>query len=389
MNAAPLLKRLEQLQSLLLQTLTRLGDATYRQLPHPALSPAGWHLGHCIYTEARWLHAAIPGRPPPARKIRELYDAMHSVKQERHRKLPQFTQLMSWAHQQQQEHRRMLGLAGGIQQHSLLRDHYLLHFLIQHNAQHYETLCMVEAQLKKPIPDSRPSGNWEQRRYAPSIRRGVVALASGAYQVGNTTEHAPYDNEHLAHTVQLDYLNFAKRPVSNAEYLDFIGAGGYRNPEYWSKTGWEWRQRHSVGIPGYWSFSTADGWLQFTAEGARALHLREPVCGISHYEASAYAAWAGGRLPHEYEWEAARQARILEQCGRVWEWCSNTLHPYPGFKPFPYLEYSTPYFDGNHYVLRGGSRYTCRELRRSSFRNYYAPDTRHLFAGLRLVFPAS
>lgn len=387
MNAAPLMKRLEQMQSQLLQVVKRLGDATYRQRPHPQLSPAGWHLGHCIYTEARWLHAAVPGRPPPPRKTRELYDAMHSPKEERHLRLPPFTQLMSWAYEQQREHRRILGLIGGSQQLRLLRDHYLQRFLIQHNAQHYETLCMVEAQLKKPIPDSRPSGGWGRRHYAPSARRGAVILAGSEYCIGSDTENTPYDNEHTAHPIRLEPLSIAKRPVSNAEYLDFIGAGGYRHPGYWSEAGWQWRQEHSIGMPGYWSFSMTDGWLQLTAEGTRALHLREPVSGISHHEASAYATWAGGRLPHEYEWEAARRARILEQCGRVWEWCSNTLHPYPGFKPFPYREYSTPYFDGNHYVLRGGSRYTCRELCRSSFRNYYTPNTRYLFAGMRLVFP--
>ena len=110
------------------------------------------------------------------------------------------------------------------------------------------------------------------------------------------------------------------------------------------------------------------------------------VYGISRYEAEAFAHWANARLPHEYEWETADRMKLLQNSGKVWEWCTNTLHPYTGFKAFPYEGYSVPYFDGTHYVLKGGSIYTQDVIHRPSFRNYYQSDKRHLFSGLRLVF---
>jgi iron(II)-dependent oxidoreductase len=121
--------------------------------------------------------------------------------------------------------------------------------------------------------------------------------------------------------------------------------------------------------------------------GHYPLSADQPVAGISHYEARAFAAWAGARLAHEYQWEVAQRLGLLEQTGRVWEWCENRFHPYPGFRPFPYPEYSQPWFDGRHYSLRGGSVHTRPAVRRASFRNFFEADKRHIFAGLRLVFP--
>ena len=103
-------------------------------------------------------------------------------------------------------------------------------------------------------------------------------------------------------------------------------------------------------------------------------------------EANDFAKWAGGRLAHEYEWEIASQAGILHDTGIVWEWCRNVFFPYSGFTAFPYAGYSTPYYDGNHYTLKGGSVYTRTEIKRPTFRNYYQPDKNFLFAGIRLVF---
>jgi formylglycine-generating enzyme required for sulfatase activity len=130
-------------------------------------------------------------------------------------------------------------------------------------------------------------------------------------------------------------------------------------------------------------------------EGPHALQADAPVYGVNYYEASAYTTWlrqsgsvifSGVRLPHEYEWEAAAQLEVLDRRGEAWEWCGNTFHPYPGFTAFPYDGYSQAWFDGNHFVLRGGSLHTRPPIGRSTFRNFYNPDKRHIFSGLRVVF---
>ena len=109
------------------------------------------------------------------------------------------------------------------------------------------------------------------------------------------------------------------------------------------------------------------------------------VTGLTYFEASAFAVWAGLRLVHEYEWEVAANLEVLSGLGEVWEWCSNIFHPYHGFSACPYREYSVPWFDQQHYVLRGGSRYTEPEIRRTSFRNYYLAGADYLFSGIRLA----
>jgi len=121
------------------------------------------------------------------------------------------------------------------------------------------------------------------------------------------------------------------------------------------------------------------------------LPLPIPVWGINYHEAQAFANWASlhhgqTRLPHEYEWEAAKQSDCLKITGQVWEWCQNSFHPYVNFRAFPYDGYSMPYFDASHFVMKGASRYTENVIQRNSFRNYYQADKRHQFAGCRLVF---
>jgi iron(II)-dependent oxidoreductase len=174
--------------------------------------------------------------------------------------------------------------------------------------------------------------------------------------------------------------------VSNAEYLAFMQDGGYRRKQLWSNAGWEWCRHHDVRHPDHWRQNEEGHWCGIGVRGTYQLADTEPVCGISHYEASAFARWAGGSLPHEYEWETACRLGVLQQTGRVWEWCENTFHPYQGFTAFPYPEYSQPWFDGRHYSLRGGSLHTRASVKRPSFRNFFEADKRHIFAGLRLSY---
>ena len=140
------------------------------------------------------------------------------------------------------------------------------------------------------------------------------------------------------------------------------------------------------------AYGDVDLAVKAVKEGAADIDPDVPVSGLNWYEADAYAHYAGARLPHEIEWESAMKTEggkgateLWDTTGQAWEWCANTFYPYDGFKAFPYSRYSTPWFDDQHFTLRGSSPFTGEATRRPSFRNFYQPGKRHIFAGLRLA----
>ncbi len=208
-------------------------------------------------------------------------------------------------------------------------------------------------------------------------------VSEGEYSIGGKAP-AAYDNELPAHTTHLKAFSIAATPVSNADYLAFMQGEGYRQRQYWNDAGWDWLQASGTLAPQHWRFGKA-GWYGIGLDGAYSLASQAPAMGVNYYEAIAFARYAAARLPHEYEWETAARLQLLQQAGQVWEWCANPFHPYAGFTAFPYAGYSSPWF-GDHYALRGGSLFTRAPLRRASFRNFYLPDKRHIFSGLRLAW---
>lgn len=376
--------RLYVVQQRLRALVDDLDDTAYRTQFHPDLSPIGWHLGHCAFIENYWLREIVLGDGRLSQPYAYYYVPANSPKPQRGPALPPKEQLLVEVRRQHDDNLHLLVKLGAqAHAHPILENDYLTRFLVQHHAQHIETMNMARTQraLRHEYASFRPT----RPLISAPVKRESHTFEAGSYWIGGEAPEA-FDNELPAHRFACDKFTIATRPVSNAEYLGFIEHDGYRTRRHWHDAGWRWLQSAGCTHPEHWRQNTHGAWFGIDGRGANQLISEDPVYGISYYEAQAFAVWADARLPHEYEWEIAYRAGCLKKTSYVWEWCDNTFHPYEGFKPFPYDEYSLPWFDGAHYTLRGGSRYTEPELRRASFRNFYTAEKRHIFAGLRLVF---
>ena len=224
-----------------------------------------------------------------------------------------------------------------------------------------------------PIDGASPAGAGSN---------GFVRLPAGLYEIGYEGDGFCFDNELSRHKVYLDAFQLAASPVTNEEYLEFMEAGGYRNFVWWHSEGWDWVKKNAISSPLYWHL--IDGrWHQYTMAGLRPLDGKQLLSHISYYEAVAYAAWKGCRLPTEFEWEAAAGEFGW---GQRWEWTESAYLPYPGFKKAAGAigEYNGK-FMVSQMVLRGASVATPAGHSRKSYRNFFHPYLRWQFTGIRIA----
>ncbi len=209
-----------------------------------------------------------------------------------------------------------------------------------------------------------------------------LKMEAGIYEIGYTGEGFCFDNELSRHRVFLNEFEIASHPVNNQEYLDFIKDGGYSNFNFWHSDGWAWVKAHGIKAPMYW-YLLEDKWQHFTLEGLINVDPNEPVNHVSYYEASAFASWKGMRLPTEAEWEVSAPKF---KWGKRWEWTESAYLPYPGFKKAPGAigEYNGKFMI-NQMVLRGASEVTSPEHSRISYRNFFQPELRWQYTGIRLA----
>ncbi len=385
------LAELKAVQNLINQTGRQLNDHDYRQQYHVDLSPLGWHVGHCAFLETFWLRETLLGDDSVTAAHHELYFPENLPKPQRGPALPEQLAHIEWCEQLQAEnHELMLNPPAILSEQPLTQNDYLTRFLLQHHAQHYETMAMVltQRQLKTMHNDFQVNN----KLCASLPDQDALKLDTSNYSIGYEIGVDAFDNEVPPQTVNLEEFMISTQPVSNANWLAFIEDEGYQQSHFWSGDGWQWRHDNNIEQPEQWLKNTGGDWFGINTNGAHELVANAAVSGINYYEANAYVNWlreanndfSEVRLPHEYELEVAQQKELTGR-GQVWEWCDNTFHPYEGFSPFPYDNYSKPWFDGKHYSLRGSSPYTQTAVQRHSFRNFYNPDKRHIFSGLRLA----
>lgn len=294
---------------------------------------------------------------------------------------------------------------------------WALHLAIEHRLMHAETLAYLLQRLdvRFKVPGPLP----EVTARAPNT--SMVALAAGTVSLGlarSTAPHLGWDNEYELHSVDVAAFELARLPVSNAQWLEFVEAGGYRERSLWDADAWAWKEAEAITHPAFWTRRDGRWWWR-AMFGEVPLPESWPV-SVSHAEAQAYARWKQARLPTEPEWHRAIEGLrpqtwlpgvhgnfggkrfdpvssgthpagetrlgLADLIGNGWEWTSTVFAPFAGFEPLPfYRGYSANFFDAKHFVMKGASAMTDPSLLRPSFRNWFQPHYQHMFAKFRLA----
>jgi ergothioneine biosynthesis protein EgtB len=279
---------------------------------------------------------------------------------------------------------------------------------LNHEQQHQELLLtdVKNVLAKNPLQPVYARGSVGHAALPPSLRWS--SYEGGLVEVGYGGDGFSFDNEGPRHRQYVEPFEMASRPVTNREFMEFMDAGGYSNPTIWLSEGWSAVEQGGWSSPLYWQ--EVDGtWFSFTLSGFREVDPDEPVTHVSYFEADAYARWADGRLPTEFEWELSAggcsiggnfvegghfhpvpaphtEERLHQMYGDVWEWTRSQYSPYPGYLPEPGAlgEYNGK-FMCNQFVLRGGSCATSRSHVRATYRNFFHAAARWQFSGIRLA----
>jgi iron(II)-dependent oxidoreductase len=385
----------------------------------PLMSPLVWDLAHVGQQEDLWLlragDARREGLLPP--QVEQLYDAFRHTRVERP-SLPLLPPVEARSYCAQVRDRVLDAV-------DRVADPFPLAMVAQHELMHGETM-LATLQLRQgppvlagePTPPGRP------------VPHDAVLVPGGRCRIGVDAVEEPWslDNERPSYVVDVPAFRIGRVPVTNREWREFVADGGYDEPRWWSARGWRHRCDAGLVAPQFWGPERTRRRFGLVEE----LPDDEPVQHVGYFEAEAYAAWAGARLPTELEWEKAcawdpvaeRRRRwpwgdaaptpahanlggralrpapvgaypqgasaygVEQMVGDVWEWTSAGFDPWPGFSPMLYVDYSAPFLGGDFRVLRGGSWATDRAAVRPSFRNWDLPIRRQIFAGVRLAWDA-
>ncbi|MES2562791.1 MAG: selenoneine synthase SenA [Pseudomonadota bacterium] len=421
--------RVYSLQQMLLdaraRTLALVSDLTGAQLMGPQLAivnPPLWEIGHLAWFQERWCLRQVDGTAQLLPSLRPDADRLYDSAAVAHAtrwslSLPTFDETIKYM---QRVLERVLERLANAQSESLA-------YFTELAALHEEMHCEAFTYTWQTLGYAAPHAQNINAVHAGSNAKGDAELPGGCFMLGATRDAGfVFDNEKWAHEVIVRPYAISRTCVSNQEFLAFVEEGGYTRRECWSETGWRWREMESVSHPLYWR-QDGSTWRIRRFDSWAPLVMSAAMVHANWYEADAYCKWAGRRLPSEAEWEYAaaaepemREAKrhypwgeqapdetranlfgmhggvidvaalaagdsawgCRQMIGNVWEWTADAFQPYPGFVVDPYKEYSQPWF-GSHKVLRGGSFATASSLIRNTWRNFYTPERRDIYAGFR------
>ncbi|WP_346985212.1 ergothioneine biosynthesis protein EgtB [Chryseobacterium sp. POE27] len=258
----------------------------------------------------------------------------------------------------------------------------LLELGLNHEQQHQELLMTDIKYILGHNPLFPVYKNKCEKENKIAAEKTMLRFLEGIYEVGFEGSGFCFDNELTRHKVYLNDFEISNRLVTNADYLEFMEAGGYEDFRYWHADGWSWVKENNIKSPLYWH-KIDDQWMHYTLNGSKEIDPEEELCHISFYEASAYASWKEMRLPTEQEWEVASPHF---EWGKRWEWTNSAYLPYPGFKKEPGAvgEYNGKFMI-NQMFLRGASVATPHGHSRNTYRNFFQPELKWQFTGIRLA----
>ncbi len=429
-SGASLAELARQLGDARAHTLRLTQDLTPQQLMGPMLpivNPVLWEIGHIAWFHEYWTLRHVHGAEPLVERGDRLWDSStvaHATRWDLD--LPHRDGTARFMAEVLE--RQLDRLGGGIGEAA----RYFYELVIRHEDMHAEALAYTRQTLGYFPPPLAGEVDRAAARSGGGFM-GDASVPGGRWRLGATqTDGFIFDNEKWAHEIALAPFRIAKAPVTNAEYAEFVAAGGYGAREFWSEPGWQWREREQRERPAYWLPQHHGVWTWRRHGRIEALARDAPVAFVNWYEAEAWCRWAKRRLPAEAEWEAAaigepdassthlsetkrrwpwgeappepNRANLdfalgapldvgacadgdsafgcRQMIGNVWEWTASDFVPFDGFAPDPYADYSAPWF-GTRKVLRGGCWATSRRIARPAYRNFFTPDRSDVIAGFR------
>lgn len=380
------------------------------------VSPTKWHIAHTSwFFEQFVLLEGFPGYQPLNDRYFHLFNSYYVAAGQRHCRpkrglISRPTVAEVFAYRRYVDD-HMVTLLEGLEGERLGRWAEVIELGLHHEQQHQE-LMLSDIKHNMSINPLLPA---VYATSAESPRSAAVPLAwvefeEGIHSIGHEGTGFRFDNELPRHRIFVEPFALSNRLMTNGEWLEFIEDGGYQRHELWLTAGWDLAQQESWDSPLYWQ-KEGDRWHHYTLAGLKEVHPAEPVAHLTYYEADAYARWAGGRLPTEYEWEIASKGvclqgnfaesghfhprpldeesepgRLKQMFGDVWEWTMSHYSPYPGYRAVEGAlgEYNGK-FMANQFVLRGGSAATSATHIRPTYRNFWYAETAFQFTGLRLA----